>query len=168
MLALVPGGVLAGGVEGGYAAGRVGASPMARADEELAVGPHERDGHRHLHAVGQHRAELLDRAEDVVPAARVERAAVVAQLMEDLVHLERRQDRLDQDGAADRPRWQVESVLGEREGSSPEPRFEVTLELRQVEVGTASPFEQLFGVVEDGEAEVEQACGYPPAVNGKR
>ena len=51
---------------------------------------------------GSTRAELLDRAEDVVPAAGVQRAAVVAQLVEDRVHLERRQDRLDQHGAADR------------------------------------------------------------------
>ena len=57
-------------------------------------------------AVGQHElrpvAELLDHAEDVVPAAGVEPGRVLAQLVEDLVHLERGEDRLDQDGRADR------------------------------------------------------------------
>ena len=69
-------------------------------------------------AVGQHQAarpELLDHAEDVVPAAGVERAAVVAQLVEDLLHLERGEDRLDQHGARIVPRGQAELVLGERE-----------------------------------------------------
>ena len=45
-------------------------------------------------AVGQHErrvvAELLDDAEDVVPAPGVEPGGVLAQLVEDLVHLERR------------------------------------------------------------------------------
>ena len=53
---------------------------------------------------GSTRAELLDRAEDVVPAAGVQPAGVLAQLVEDLVHLERRQDRLDQHGARIEPR----------------------------------------------------------------
>ena len=69
---------------------------------------------------------------------------MVAQLVEDLVHLERREDRLDQDGAADvltaRP----------RERLGPEPRLEMRLELRQVEVTRT---------VEEGEAEVEEARG---------
>ena len=98
--------ILAGRDERRHPADRVRTAPVARADEQLRVRAHERHGHRHLDAVGQHpvaRAELLDRAEDVVPAAGVERAAPVAELVEDLLHLERGEDRLDQDGAADRP-----------------------------------------------------------------
>ena len=49
-------------------------------------------------------AELLDAAEEVVPAAGVETRGVLAQLVEDLVHLERGEDRLDQDGRPDRAR----------------------------------------------------------------
>ena len=36
---------------------------------------------------------------------------MVAQLVEDLVHLERGEDRLDQDGRADRPAVDAERVL---------------------------------------------------------
>ena len=53
--------------------------------------------------------ELLDDAEDVVPAAGVEAGRVVAQLVEDLVHLERGEDRLDQDGRPDRAVLETES-----------------------------------------------------------
>src|SRR5919106_819836 len=47
--------------------------------------------------------ELLDDREDVVPAAGVEPRGVLAELVQDLVHLEGREDRLDQDGRLYRP-----------------------------------------------------------------
>ena len=93
--------------ERGHAADRVRAAPVARLHEELRVRAHERHRHRHQRPVGKDElgpvAELLDHAEHVVPAARVQPGRVLAQLVEDLLHLERRQDRLDQDGRADRP-----------------------------------------------------------------
>src|SRR5439155_2784827 len=95
---------------------------------------------------------------DVVPAPCVQRAAVVTELVEDLLHLERGEDRLDQDGAANRPGWHPECLLGEREGLRPEARLEVALELRQVEVRTAAAIKQLRRVVVDDEAEIEEAC----------
>ncbi len=142
-----------------HAADRVRAALVTRAHEQLGVRAHERHGHRHLDAVGQHpvaRAELLDRAEDVVPAAGVERAAPVAQLVEDLLHLERGEDRLDQDGAADRPARDAELLLGERERVGPEPRLEVRLELREVEVRPAAALELLARVPRHVQAEVEE------------
>src|SRR5438045_1229601 len=82
------------------------------------------------------------------PAAGVERTPVVAKLIEDLLHLERREDRLDQDGAADRPAWDPELVLRGGERLRPEPRLEMRLQLRQVEVRPAAAVEQLARVVE--------------------
>ena len=87
-------------------------------------------------------AELLDDREDVVPAAGVEPGAVVAQLVEDLVHLERGEDRLDQHGRADRAVRDAERVLREGEDVVPQPRLEVALELRQVEVRPRPALEQ--------------------------
>ena len=46
--------------------------------------------------------EPLDEGEDVVPAAAIEADDVIAQLIEDLVHLERGRQRLDQDRRLDR------------------------------------------------------------------
>ena len=93
-------------------------------------------------AVGQHElgpvAEVLDHAEEVVPAAGVEPGGVVPQLVEDLVHLERRQDRLDQHGGPDGSARDAERVLGGVEDVVPEPGLEVALQLGQVEVRPAS------------------------------
>src|SRR5215470_12779633 len=48
-------------------------APVARADGELAVRPQEVGRHRHFGTIGKHicgiAAQLLDEAEDVVPAA---------------------------------------------------------------------------------------------------
>ena len=109
-------GVAPAGDEGRHAADGVGAAAVAGLHQQLGVGPHERHGHGHLRAVGQDEVgpvpEVLDDAEDVVPAAGVEPGGVVAQLVEDLVHLERGQDRLDQHGGPDRAPRDAEGVLG--------------------------------------------------------
>ena len=88
-------------------------------------------------------AELLDDAEDVVPAAGVETRGVLAQLEQDLLHLEGGEDRLDQDGGADRAARDAEGVLGGDEDLVPQRRLEVALELRQVEVRAAAARQQL-------------------------
>ena len=89
------------------------------------------------------RAELLDHAEDVVPAAGVQAGSMLAQLVEDLLHLEGGEDGLDQDRCPDRALRDAELVLREDEGVVPEPRLEVALELRQVEVRPRAALEQL-------------------------
>ncbi len=90
---------------------------------------------------------------------------MVAQLVEDLVHLERREHGLDQDRGLDGPARQVELVLGEVEDAVPEARFEVVLELGDVEVRAGSALEQPRAVVEDVEAEVEERAGDRLAVD---
>ena len=143
--------------------------PVAGGDEQIRVGPHERHGHRHLRAVGQDEvgpgAELLDHAEDVVPAAGVQAGRVLAELVQDLVHLECGQHMLDQDSHPDRAAVDAELVLREVEGVVPEARFEAALELRQVEVRARSALEQLLRIVEEDEAEVEQARRHRLAVD---
>ncbi|KAK1828084.1 class I glutamine amidotransferase-like protein [Podospora conica] len=94
----------------------VRAAAVARRHEQLGVRPHERDGHRDGRAVGQDKAgtagaEVLDDGEQVVPPSRVEARAVVAELVEDLLHLERRGQGLDEDGGPDRALGQVEVPL---------------------------------------------------------
>ena len=78
--------------------------------------------------------ELLDDAEDVVPAAGVQPGGVVAQLVQDLVHLERGQDRLDQHRRADRAARNAERVLRGDEDVVPQARLAMALQLGQVEV----------------------------------
>jgi hypothetical protein len=59
---------------------------------------------------------------------------VFAKLVEDLVHLERGEYRLDQDRSLDGAPRYTQLVLGRLEDVVPEPRLEVALHLRQVEV----------------------------------
>ena len=59
---------------------------------------------------------------------------MLSQLVEDLVHLERSQDRLDEDGGTDRPARNPQLLLREDKDVVPQTRFEVRLELGQVEV----------------------------------
>ena len=110
--------VAAGRDQRRHAAHRERAAAVAGGDQQLGVGAHERHRHLHVGPVRQHElgpvAERLDHREDVVPAAGVEPVRVVAQLVEDLLHLERGRQRLDQHGGADRPRWKAERLLGER------------------------------------------------------
>ena len=147
-----------------HPAHRVGTAAVARLHEELAVRPHEGHRHRHRGAIGEHELgpvpELLDDAEDVVPPTGVEPGGVIAQLVEDLVHLERRKDRLDEDGRLDRPVGHAEPVLREGEHVVPEARLDVRLELREVEVPPVPPV-----VAEEVEPEVEQRAGHRCAVD---
>ena len=149
------------GNEGRHAADRVSAAAVAGAHQQLRVGAHEGDGHRDLAAVRQHEVlperELLDRAEDVVPAAGVQPRRVVPQLVEDLLHLERGEDRLDQHRGADAAPRHPERILGGDEDVVPEPRLVPVLQLRQVEVRTAAAAECRLRVVEEVEGEVEDA-----------
>ena len=69
---------------------------------------------------------------------------MVAQLVEDLVHLEGGGDGLDQHGGPDRAPVQAEGVLGREHDVVPQPGLEMALQLGQVEVraripGTGSP-----------------------------
>ena len=110
-------------------------------------------------------AEALDEAEDVVPAATVETADVVPQLVEDLVHLEGGGDGLDEHGAADAALGQAQALLGMAEDVIPQPGLQVALQLGDVKVGAAAAGQQLLGVVEEVEAKVEEGAGHGLAVD---
>src|SRR5207247_2921690 len=78
--------------------------------------------------------ELLDVAEDVIPAPAVEPGRVIAQLPQDLVRFERGEDGFDQDSGADRTAGDAERVLRGVEHVVPEACLDVALELRWVEI----------------------------------
>ena len=145
------------------------AAAVAGLDHQLAVGAQERRGHAHQRAVRQHRRrvlpELLDEAEDVVPAAAVEAGRMVAQLPEDLVGLEARQDGLDQHRRLDRALGQPKLPLGMDEDVVPQPGLEMRFELGQVEIGAAALGQQGLGIVEEIEAEIEQRARHRLAID---
>jgi hypothetical protein len=163
-------GVLPAGDERGHAADGVGTAPVAGLDEELRVGAHEAGGHGDLRAVGEQRVlplpELLDDAEDVVPATRVQPRRMLAQLVEDLVHLEDGEDRLDQARRLDRAARDAQHVLRVAEDLVPEASLEVALHLRQIEEGAVRASRELPRVVEEVEPEVEERGRDGPPVHG--
>ena len=132
---------------------------MAGLHQEQRVGAHERRGHRHLGAIGKTkfpvRAELLDAGEDVVPSADVESRGVLAQLPQDLVHLERGDHRLDQRRGFDRSLRHTQFPLGELENIVPKPRLEMGLHLWEVEIRPGAACKQFLGVVEEIQREIE-------------
>ena len=121
------------GHEGRHPADGVGAAGMTGLDQEVGVRGHERRGHGHLAPVGQQVVgrvgEVLDHGEDVVPTTRVESRRVVAQFVQDLLHLEGRRGGLDQAGGADAPVRDLQPVLGVCEHVVPQPGLAVGLHL---------------------------------------
>ncbi|MBG9885500.1 hypothetical protein ABE10_02630, partial [Bacillus toyonensis] len=94
-------------------------------------------------------AVVLDDREDVVPASGVQARAVVAQLEQDLLHLERRGKGLDEHRRADRPVRDAEVLLAEGEDVVPQPRLLARLELGDVEVRAATGVDERLSVVEE-------------------
>ncbi len=154
--------ILPTGNEGRHSSHRVGPSSVASPDQQLAIGAHERDRHRHLGSVRQHQVasvpQHLDQAEDVVPPPGVQAAGVISELVEDLLHFERRRQRFDQNGGADRTRSDRKLFLGELESLAPQASLVVTFHFRQIEIGTGLPIQELARVVKQVQAEVEQAA----------
>lgn len=89
---------------------------------------------------------------------------MVAQLVEDLLHLVRGRDRLDQHGRADGALRDADVLLGEDEDLVPEAGLQVRLRLGEVEVRTLAEAQQALGVVEEVQAEVDQRAGHRGAV----
>jgi hypothetical protein len=143
-----------------HAAHGEGAAAMAGLDQQQRIGAEKSLGHHDLRTVGQDEGlvagELLDEGEDVVPAAAVQAGHVVAQFVEDLVHLEGSRQGLDQHGRLDRADFKAERGLGGDEDIVPEPGLEMALELGQVEVRARALRQRRLGVVEEVEAEIDQ------------
>src|SRR2546423_134028 len=127
----------------------------------LRIRTHERRRHRDLPAIGKNeigaRAKRLDDAEEVIPTTRVEPCRMVAKLVENLLHLEGRVDRLDQRRRANASARYAEGVLSKTEDVVPQARLEMAFHLRQVEIRARAPVERFARIVEEVQAEVEEA-----------
>ena len=141
----------------------VRAALVANTNEALRVCTHERNTHRDVRAIRQNEGvvmrKFLDDAEDVVPAACVQTGSMIAQLVQNLFHLECREDRFDEHGRADGAAWNSNSLLCEIEDIVPQTRFEMALHLRQVEVGATATIDQRLCIVEEVHSEIEQTRG---------
>ncbi len=161
--------VVLDGDERAHAANGRRAALVAGLEQQQGVGAHERHRHGDLRTVGQAEVvihfELLDGAENVIPPARVQPGAVLAQLKQNLVHLERGEDGFHQHGGFDGALRQAQGVLRQHENLVPQPRFQMAFHLGQVKVGASAARDQLAGVVEKEQPEIEQAAAHPLAVH---
>ena len=145
--------------ERGHATHRHRAALVAGLAQQLGVAVHAVLRHVDHEAVGHHPARLqlerLDHAEDVVPAAAVEANHMVAQFVEDLVHLEGCGQRLDEYRGLDGAAVDAKLVLRRVENVVPEPRFQVGFDLGQIEIRPGAVREQRLGVMEEEQREID-------------
>ena len=84
-----------------------------------------------------------------------------------LVHLEGGHDGLDEHGAPDGAALHTDVILGEVEHVVPQPSLQMRFHLREVEVRSGAPLDELGRVVEEVQTEVEQAARDGLAVDGE-
>ncbi|VTR65457.1 hypothetical protein DESC_320054 [Desulfosarcina cetonica] len=147
---------------GGHAADGMGPTAVTGLDGQKRVGMHAVAGHGDLGAVGKQITgnvlEAFNETEDVIPASAVEPGAVFPQLKEDFIHFKGRQDGFDQHRGLDCAPGNSQGFLGGDEDVVPQACFQVALHFGQVEVGAAAALQECLGVVEEKEAEIEQAA----------
>src|SRR6185437_15068335 len=135
-------------------------APMRGMNEELGIRFKERRSHGHDRAIREKgkiaELELLNEAEDVIPATAVEPDDVVTKLIEDLVHLEGRKNRFDQNRRLDRPVREAQNALGVSEDFAPKAGFQVVLELRKIKIRTGTARDELARIVKEIKAEIQK------------
>jgi hypothetical protein len=142
-------------------------SAVACLNEKLHVSFHERHSHRYSAPVWQNKlavvTELLDNAEDVIPSAAVEAGAVLSEFIDDLLHLERSKNGLNQHRTSDGTPRDAQRILGKVENIVPKTSFKMRFHLGEIEVWTITSLDQLVGIVKEVKAEVKKTAtdGFP-------
>src|SRR5439155_4115702 len=103
---------------------------------------------------------------DIIPPPAVEPGRVLSQLIEDLVHFEDRGESLDQHRRLDRAASDAKRFLRVEEDVVPDPRFAMAFELREVEIRSRSPGQELVRVVKEIEAKIQEAPRNRPSFKG--
>ena len=111
-------------------------------DAKQRIRAHKMCRHRDISAVGEQKirfiSELFNAREDVIPATAVQPRGMVAQLVENFVHLKGCGNRLDQHCRADGAVRHTEFFLRQLECIIPNTRLEMAFHLRQVEIRAAA------------------------------
>ena len=150
------------GNERSHAAHRERAAFMTGFNQQTRVGAKERFIHRHHLAVRQDAVRVIlqrfDIAKNVIPTAAVEANNMVAQGMENFVHLEHGRQRFNQQSRFDGAARQIKAVLCIAEHFTPPGCFLPGLRFWQIEIRAAAFCQQRFVVVEEVESKIEQAA----------
>src|SRR6201988_3157212 len=92
---------------------------------------------------------------------------MVPQFVENFVHFKCGENRLDQDGCPYAALRDAQLFLRKHKNIVPQSRFEMALELRQVEIRSRSCRQQLFCVVKEIEAKIKKGTRHRLTVNQK-
>ena len=84
-----------------------------------------------------------------------------------LIHLKRSSNRFNQNSTPDCSPPHANIVLRQIEHIIPQPRLEMTLHLRQIEVRASPSLDKLFGIVEEVQPEIEERARDGLAVDRK-
>ena len=140
---------------------------MAGFDQQARVGAQERFIHGHDLAIRQYAVGIVfqgfDVAENIVPASAVQADNVVAQGVQNFIHLEHGWQRFNQQRGFDGAARQVETIFRIAEDLAPPGRFLPGLRFWQIEIRAAAFCQQVLVVVEEIEREIKQAArnGFP-------
>ena len=139
----------------------MGTTTMARLHEELSIGAHEWHRHGHFAAVGEHEPcattpVVLDNRKEIVPPTCVETCSVIAECIENLVHLEGSGESLNQHSGTNGSVLKTKLSFSEAEDIIPELGFLARFEFREIDVGSGPTLDQLVRVLENIQAEVDE------------
>ena len=150
-----------------HAAHRKGAALVAGFDQQTRVGAQERFIHGHNLAIRQYAIGIVfqgfDVAENIVPASAVQADNMVAQGVQNFIHLEHGRQRFNQQGGLDGTARQVETIFRVAEHFAPPGRFLPGLRFWQIEIRAAAFCQQILVVMEEIKREIKQAArnGFP-------
>ena len=144
-------------------------SAMASFHQEQRVTTHKWAGHRDVITIGEYDifvvAKFFNATENVVPAAAIQSRRMLAQLIQNFVHLEGSENGFDQHGRLDRALRDAEFLLGDGENIVPQTCFQMAFHFWQIEIGAGAFCHQRFDVMEKIHAEIEHRTGHRLAVD---
>src|ERR1039458_9094713 len=163
--------VVADGNLGRHASHGMNAALVACVNQHVHVGTKERLFHGDGAALGKRVIQLipehLDETENVIPATAVQTGGVLAQFVENLVHLKSSRDGFDQYSGANCSLGNTDIFLSKEEDIVPQARLTVALQFGQVEIGSGIAIEEGAKIVEEVQPKIKERRRDRTAVDGK-
>lgn len=105
--------------------------------------------------------------EDVIPSPTVQTGGMFLQLIQNLFHLERRGQSLNQYCRPNHTLLHPQVTCRKGEGIVPKTSFEMVFHLREVKIRPRTSGDEFAGVVEKVQTEVEEGAGHGSAVDNQ-
>mmetsp|Transcript_294 Transcript_294/g.548 ORF Transcript_294/g.548 Transcript_294/m.548 type:complete len:362 (-) Transcript_294:699-1784(-) len=110
--------------------------------------------------------ELFDVREQVVPPSAIQSQGMISQFVQNLLHLKRRRDGLQENSRANGPLRHAEITLRRPKDVVPQPRLEVIFQFGQVEVRASPLGQEAMHVMIEIQPEIEQTSRCHASIDG--